>query len=276
WHDEASALYYALNYETLTSWFGIWLRSYPALLKMITRSVVPFELSMPVLLLLPFGFPYFRLAALALAVLFHLGIMLCLRLYYFPHVCLVALIPFVPCLVWNRVWPSGSSQDQHERLCGPSVAAAATLLGIVVAWNVSTLGQGPAALPKWLQKAVYAVRLDQDWGFYSPYPYKDDGWYVIPAVLGNGNIVDLFGDNGHALTWTRPASLAGQYPNQHWAAFHILMRERGNEFNYLNYSRYLCRQQKTMSLKLVYMLKLTLPDGPATARPIELYSHSCL
>src|SRR5581483_8947244 len=105
------------------------------------------------------------------------------------------------------------------------------------------------------------------WGLFAPKPGGMDGWYVVPAVLNNGRVVDLYTDGGE-LTDAKPPLVSAKYSNTRTRKYLMnlaapnLARFRPFYANYLyeNWNRSHGEDEKIRFMYLIYMLKWTKPD----------------
>jgi hypothetical protein len=134
---EGSAVHYVLHLDRLVTPFGAWLRERmsPAMAHAMTWSTLGMEWTLPWLLLSPFAVRGCRRAAIALIVMLHVGIGLCMNLGIFVP----AMMAFAPHLLhgddWNalgRWWPRSARRVRlaaalDVRVTG-AIARAAALL----------------------------------------------------------------------------------------------------------------------------------------------------
>jgi len=159
------------------------------------------------------------------------------------------------------------------------------VLIIVLDWNYSSFYRIPIHLPKITHKLVDAFRLDQWWGMFSPQPPTDDGWFVMPAQLANGQEIDLF-QHGAPVTWEKPAMVSHMYYSEKWRKYMMNLYSENNYSQRLGYGRYLCRNwnwyggrepsEKVVSFQIIYNREYTLPDYRTT--PVEkvvVWDHKC-
>ncbi|MGH7279543.1 MAG: hypothetical protein ACREJG_12765, partial [Candidatus Rokuibacteriota bacterium] len=166
----------------------------------------------------------------------------------------------------------------RSRLPGLAIVA---LLVYVLVWNLTTLPDPPFRLSEPLRSVGYMLRLDQTWQMFAPSPLKDDGWYVIPGRLQNGEVVDLF-RGGEGVRWEKPDSVADTYPNTRWRRYMMLLR---NHRGYApSYARYLCRSwnrthgggRSLRELEIVFVVERTLPDyRPSEPQKVSLLRRTC-
>ena len=117
--------------------------------------------------------------------------------------------------------------------------AAGLLLVYVVMWNVA--GYRNVAAPFW--QVANVLQIHQSWGMFAPYPKVDDGWFVVPAVLRDGERIDVFraviSGDGEKMTWDKPASVAARFPNVQWRKYLENLVAKEDPGRYRNFAIYL-------------------------------------
>ncbi len=167
-------------------------------------------------------------------------------------------------------------------------ALAAVFLVCVVLWNL--LGFAATApyvrpiFPSSATLVVYLLRLDQYWGMFSPYPFKDDGWFVIPGTLQDGSQVELW-TGERVVSWEKPASVLAHYPTERRRKYmeKIRWRKRGKEIALDAYARYVCRdwntrhsgQEQLETFQIFFMQETTLPDYQHSLERKLLGEYAC-
>jgi hypothetical protein len=152
-----------------------------------------------------------------------------------------------------------------------------SVLAYLIAWNVRTLDASERQthfgdyFPQQVNSLAVTLGLDQSWGLFAPSPGRWDGWYVIPAVLEDGRVVDLYRD-GAELTDAKPPLVSATYTNTRTRKH--LMNLVAPMFAQLRpyYARYLYEEwnrthpddQKINHLFIIYMFKETEPDRQVT------------
>jgi hypothetical protein len=294
WRTEGTALYYALSLDHLTTPLGQLLLGFPALLKTLTHGVLWLEVVGPVLLFSPVLTTPIRSLTVLAFVLLHAGIGLTLRIGLFPWISALAMVVFLPSRFWDglrhivrrgeRASPLGTAAPPVPQGTSGSRLLGFGLIGLLVyvlIWNVAALPASPVTLSAPLRSVGHALRLDQTWSMFAPSPLKDDGWYVIPGRLRNGEVVDLF-RNGAAVRWDKPESVAASYRNTRWRRYMMILP---NHLEYApSYGRYLCADwnrrhdagSRLEELEIVFVLERTLPDyRHSEPRNVSLYRHQC-
>jgi len=311
WVDDHTAVYYAMSVDHLTTPLGHRLLEYPELMRALTYLTVKIELFAPLLLIVPIYTTFFR--SLAILLLFGLQMRFgaTIRIFLFPWICCVALLPLIPSAFWEKLlrsnlatrWISGATKRTPMRLIewlrrgetrgSPPGSTprwvnltAAFSLVYVVLWNLGTLPEsvmtrkvGVPESPQWI---AMVLRVDQRWDMFAPRPLKDDGWYVIPGTLVDGRDVDVF-RGGAPVTWTKPKLVAYTYKNQRWQRYMVNLWNRDLHAFRRFYGRYLCRswnEGRTGGAQLdrftiYFMREDTLPHGEDVPRRVTLWNHFC-
>lgn len=157
------------------------------------------------------------------------------------------------------------------------------MLAIGMCWNIQTLPNHSNIVPKAFRPLVDVTRIDQKFDMFAPYPLIDDGWYVIPGVLGNGDSVDIFRD-GAPVTYEKPADVSALYKNQRWQKYMMNLWDSSYEEYRLPYGQYLCRNwngkhpsdKQLQTFQIIFMKETTLPDyEKPKVEPVTIWDHHC-
>jgi hypothetical protein len=256
WHSEGTAILYALRLDIFATPFGRFLTQFPDVLRVLTHFVYALERVGPLLLFCPFFTAYVRTLTILLFWFFHAGLELCMTLGLFPWISIVSLVGLIPGLVWERGAgllrrPTRAARTvaQTQRVAsGPLLtagrvaghAALLVLLGYVIFWNLNTLHPFRWRLPERGKVVGQLLGLDQRWDMFSPQPPKQDGWFVVPGKLRNGDEVDLFRD-GENVRWGKPAYVSSLYPTARWRKLGDRMWRKSGARVRADYARFLCR-----------------------------------
>ena len=100
WTSRFDAAFYAVNLQHFATPIGAWFSQFPGLLKVATVFVLSVEFVGPILVLLPFAWPWLRLVGLALLVSLHIAFGLMLHIGLFPLIDLTALSLLFPGAAW--------------------------------------------------------------------------------------------------------------------------------------------------------------------------------
>ncbi len=288
WTRSHDALFFALSLDYLTSPAGLYLRHFPSLLRVLTVLTLALEYIGPFLLFVPFQRDRFRLAAVILFVAFHLiGMQLVMRIGYFPWICAVAWLIFIPPFFWDIL--TGASQRLSAAIPPAKrlrfldrVATSLVFLSFadVVLWNVLTLWSPDHDDELKARDPLQPIlHLDQHWRMYAPMPYPDHGWLVIPAELADGTEIDLF--TGRPLSWSKPANLSAYVGDYRWASLigDLLNNQEPAQAQW--FGDYFVSQWnaghpevKVRTVSVVYLKQTTLPDLTVTEpKQMVLYTR---
>lgn len=174
---------------------------------------------------------------------------------------------------------------------------AAFFLFYILLWNVGTASS--FSMPSTAYTVGYFLGLDQYWTMYAPNPPKEDGWWVIPGTLRNGEQVDLMSvvrdDYGmREVSYEKPQNIHRLDNNEHWRKYleyittseYIDTPERRADQREQreNFSSYLCRawnqrhagEEALQSLKIVFVREMTLPNYRSSEpERLTLQEHTC-
>ena len=321
WHQEGSAVYYALSIDQFATPFGHFLLKFPSLLSFTTIVTLWIELLVPFLLFIPFKNDFFRLVTVVTFILLHLSFRAGLEIGLFAVISIVAWLAFIPSLFWNAIQCQlGGFVNlifklrpfrllgkiiynllvkinlQNNFLCKQEFPHSRKtnyskinnlivfiLILCVTLWNLHTFAPNRYKLPALVREINLALRLDQKWDMFAPYPLIDDGWYVIPGILTDGTKVNLFQDD-QPITWEKPSLVSGTYPNQRWRKYMMNLHMKKNSEYRLYYGKYLCNNwnnrhennQKLQKFSIYFMLEQTLPNyQKPTIEKLNLWNHYC-
>ena len=295
------ALFYALNMEPWATTSGRGMLHFPGALTFITRYILLVDLFTPLLIFVPWKYGRVRTYTIIVAIMLQVLLAMMLRLGLFPFMVMTALLALLPAWYWETQERSAHFSDHLEwelterfsrregGLKLPSslgyVASATSILTLllVLVWNVAELrGSQPNAR---LQRVAHLVRLDQKWDLLAPRPYQDDGWYVAPVEMKDGNLVDVF-RQGAPVRWNKPpeAEVFRQAQSHHFLIFLSGLRTQTLAAYRPLYAQFLCRDWNEThgntpanTVEVDFMRRLVLFDhGTYTmARKYPLAKESC-
>jgi len=129
------------------------------------------------------------------------------------------------------------------------------------------------------------ARLDQKWSMFAPYPKKSDGWLVIPGVMEDGSLVNVF-DSSSNVTFEKPDDLfVNFYNNYRWRKYLTRIPLERYEGYRSAYGGWLCRQwnegkpvgQRLADLNIYRMIERTPPPGePMSISRQKVWRHYCI
>ncbi len=304
WRVDGTALGYALSIDQLVKPVGRFLLGFPDLLRLLTFFTIALERFGPFLALLPFW--RLRFSMVLIFIGFHLVMGLCLTLGIFAWIAPVAWLLFLPRDAWNWLerrlcaWRAAKVQNVSKgraraELAQHAVAAHSTCLGLsapkprrfsfwkgiaaqasctffllyVFGWNLRIVDGATYNLffpPSWNWLGI-SLGLDQIWDMFTPFPLKDDGWFVAPARLADGTQVNLM-QNGEPMQWQQPVNLSSTFRDPLWQKYLLNLWSASNSAHRAYYATYLVRRwnenheakERIQSLQLIYMQQNNLPD----------------
>lgn len=228
WHEEGTAIYQAVSVDIFARNFGHWVQSWPhwALIAM-AKMVWYVEVFGPFLVLIPWRNAMWRWIALAMFMVLQIGLALSFRLGHFPIVSTVMLVFLIPTSFWVKI---GFEQGRqfHFTTGNPLIrklgmALGGSLAAIAFFMNVVTFYESPVKVDG-LKHFAEALRIDQKWSMFGPDPFPDDGWFVIPAQLGDSTEWDMmpfvmFGAEPKPVSLEKPALVHTQFGSARWQGF---------------------------------------------------------
>jgi hypothetical protein len=282
------------RYVTAT---GLWLSHAPAL-PALSFSVVFLEAAGPITWLVARNWRV-RTGVVTAFVALHAGMALCLRLGFFPLVCIVAWLFFLPSGFWD--WQRMPAPPDAAAPVSPIVsrvlsALAAIGVALVIWCNLLYLLRD-YPLPRWPQRVAQFVGLQQYWSVFAPRqstPFTlSDGWLVIPAVQRSGREIDLE-SHGRLLDWERPRVISSTFWNARWRHYFANMASllfpfpRGSkQFETIQssreaYAQWLCHDWNSrhpadegISHLSVYLVRYRIDDPDVPAQRELLTQGNC-
>jgi hypothetical protein len=157
----------------------------------------------------------------------------------------------------------------------------------ILCWNLTTVTS--FTLPERTVPLGPFLGLDQYWGMFAPSPSKEDGWYVIPGELRDGQKVDLMpitrdDYSMHPISYEKPQDIPATYKNEHWRKYLENIYNQDHADQRLYFGQYICRQWNARhtgadtleTFRIIYMLELTLPDyRQSKPEKVDLWNHKC-
>jgi vitamin K-dependent gamma-carboxylase-like protein len=191
----------------------------------------------------------------------------------------------------------GASETRHDEALSEEPAElrsslAANLLAFffifyILCWNLTTATS--FTLPERTVPLGPFLGLDQYWGMFAPSPSNEDGWYVIPGELRDGQKVDLMpitrdDYSMHPISYEKPQDIPATYKNEHWRKYLENIYNQDHAGQRLYFGQYICRQWNSHhtgadtleTFRIIYMLELTLPDyRQSKPEKVDLWNHTC-
>ncbi|MBI1373402.1 MAG: hypothetical protein GC159_11790 [Phycisphaera sp.] len=314
WTTEHSAVYYAMNVDIFAKSPAIWIRQFPGLMALMTIATLWLEGLGPLLILVPWRNHWFRGLAVLSFVGLHASFGLFMALGVFPLTGIAMWLAILPGPLWDRLEGASPFVALRTRLRdltfkivwrfrlprppAPTVTprnatnvVVTALMLYVFLWNLRGLPSKNTddLLPHSLDFVADALRLDQQWNMFAPYPIMDDGWLVITGTLADGSTVQLLGASGvecegGPVSWDKPDRVYVAYGDQRTRKHRMNLWLRSHSDYRPWYARYLRRvwnsrhdaSQYIVRLNIYYMREDTPPPGKPfePIEKVEVWEHT--
>lgn len=242
WHSEGTALYYALSLDQIKMPFGTFIYQYPNLLTALTHSVFYIELIAPILIVLPFVSSKIRLIGIISIVFLFIGIALTLYVGLFYIIGIASVIGLLPSSVMN--WFESHfyknktefySSQLQELSFKPLLILKNSFIIIVISFclmmNLGSVNKFPYVLDPQIVNYGKVLRLEQNWGMFSPSILKDDGWFVYSGFNEKNKYIDIK-NNIDSVAFKKPENGVSEFESDRWRKF-----QENYTFNNNNYMR---------------------------------------
>ncbi|NHN47814.1 HTTM domain-containing protein [Halostella sp. JP-L12] len=151
-------------------------------------------------------------------------------------------------------------------------------LVLVVTSNAAAVDY--ATTPDAGDRALDAIRGDQNWRMFAPTPTRTTKWFAAPAALENGSEVDLL--HRSRVDLDRPARAQDAYPTSRWRKYLVNARFADNEKHRSYLANYLCerwnegRGVDAESVTVYYLYERTDPyDGTTASGETAILTYDC-
>lgn len=190
-------------------------------------------------------------------------------------------------------------------LPGPLLqGTAAVLMVVVLAGNVQRLPEtNRTALPEVMTQATTAIddysvplwqalRLDQLWNMFAPYPQKNDGWFLMVGLTSGGELVDVLHWRLSPPSAEKPRHFVpDQAKNYRWRKYLTRMKQPGFKDEMGRYAAASCQRWNTQyrqasvqqpwpeleAFNIYYVKERTPPMGERMDVEYQLlWRHHCL
>lgn len=208
WHSTGTAVEATLGQSHWVRPFGQFLGEYPGLLRILTPTIVYFEIGAALLLFLPLFTSRARGLMIVSFWLFQVGLGVSLQLNLFPWIASAATLPFIPSSFWNKLsrripWlvernlaHQGASSSTRQRPLGTLWfwRLQQALAVFLIAWVVASAVTHCLALKspglRRVRSVGYIFGLLPTWDMYAA-PSPQASSYEVTAKLKDGTVVDL-------------------------------------------------------------------------------------
>ena len=306
WRGEGTAIYYALSLDQMVLPLGKVLLQFPLLCKVLTHFVFWTEVLAPCLFFIPFKNNLFRTTGVILLIAMHIGIGMTLFVGLFFLIGISTLIGMLPSSAvdkllvkipvglrnvrilsfFAKILPSVSSL---RSVCAKSMKALTNfytetiltfalifVICVCIIWNLGNIPGMGLTVSGPFRKMVYFLRIDQNWGMFSPGVFKDDGWFVLEGTLADKKRIDIY-KGGSVSSAKKPDKILKYIKDDRWRKYEENYIMIDNTYIRSYYCRYLINKwneehadSKIDSLQIIYMKERTLPDYKVSAATREV------
>lgn len=272
WHEDSSAVYYALSIDQLRLPVGDWLYAHPNTLPFLTKLIYYSEILIPLLILFPTKNKWVKLASFGILTAMHIGIGSSLYVGLFYIINIVTALAILPTEFLDRFKILAISNIEKIK-CKKSYilkylsnSFATIIIALCIALNLSYMEWYGYALDKPVMVVVNTLRLNQFWGMFSPHIMKEDGWLLHEGYTEEGKLWDLYYDLPYIYS-PKPEHLVKNFKSDRWRKLVENMMRKEYTFLRPRYCKYWLKKWNTEhpenqmeSLDLVFFLEVNLPD----------------
>lgn len=287
WRLDGTAIYYALSLEQIRLPItGDFVYQFPSVMRVLTYVVYAIECLIPILLLWPSKRKWLRRSAFIGILLLHTGIALTLYVGLFPFICMAVSIGFLPQYLQLEQHLNNyfTKTFSHKTIQTPASVFAKLwrlVLGFIISICLFINLEQLQFFNYQLRDEVYffgnALRLNQNWGMFSPDVLKKDGWLVYHGTDSIGRQWDLR-HNEDYVDYAKPKHIVSYYKNDRWRK--LVENMQNDNFTFLRpkYCKYILNnwkkqhpEKKISSLYLYFMEKENLPNYKTSTVKKSLY-----
>ncbi len=256
WHSDGTAIYYALSLDQIRLPLGTFIYQFPLLLKILTHIVLYIEFIAPVLIILPFVSHKIRLIGILCYVILFIGIAGTLYVGLFYIIGIVSIIGLLPSSIMNYF-------EKHfyksKTIIKPinDITNSKSIIFLILnhfknyiilfiicfclMMNLGSIPKFPYALNDYIINYGKALRLEQNWGMFSPSILKDDGWFVYSGLNHTLRYIDIK-HNLDTVSFEKPTPVVEEFESDRWRKFQENYVFNNNNYMRPFYCKYLIRK----------------------------------
>jgi hypothetical protein len=173
-----------------------------------------------------------------------------------------------------RRWPYPFSWQTELRIQGPAwlrkmlcngkELLVSCVLIYTICWNLANTPDRFFTFPENLRGLGFWLRIDQNWGMFSPAVFKDDGWYILEGLTNQAQKIDL-NRTGQPVTYLKPEAVVSLFKNDRWRKYSENYLFVINSWMRPYYCHYLMRiwneknakEKQVKSLEVIYMKEVS-------------------
>ena len=281
WRTEGTALYYALSLDQIRLPIGTFIYQFPTLLKVLTLIVFYTELLAPLLIVLPFLPNKVRLLGIIGYLCVFLGISCSLYVGLFYIIGIVSLIGLLPSNIMDW-FEKQFYKNKTEYVETPTNQNATsfviqisntlkntfviTVTFFCLMMNLGSVKKFPYALDPTIVAYGKVLRLEQNWGMFSPYILKDDGWFVYSGLNAQLKYIDIK-HHIDSVSFKKPDIGVTEFESDRWRKFQENYTFNNNNYMRPFYCKYLINKwnkehpdNHISDLTIFFMKETSLPN----------------
>lgn len=281
WRSEGSALYYALSLDQIRMPLGTFLYEYPQVLAPLTHLVFYIELCAPILIILPFVSKKIRIIGIISIICLFIGIACTLYVGLFYIIGIVSVIGLFPksFMDWFEIYGYKNKTKFDTTLIkkynnsfiynGIILCEKYFLSSIIIfclMMNLGSIKKFPYYLTPVVVNYGKALRLEQNWGMFSPYILKDDGWFVYSGFNKSNKYIDIKNDINY-VSFKKPNPVVNEFESDRWRKFQENYTFKNNNYMRPFYCKYLINKwnrehpdKYITDLTIFFMKETSLPN----------------
>lgn len=306
WNQNFTALYFTLNLDFYTTYFGSWISQFHKFCRVLTFKTILIELIAPLLLFIPFQVKYLRSVAIFLIFSLHLGILFTMNIGIFPFICFTAWLPFIPREFWQYLFKKNWIKETHLKLSKNKIkllpqnflydslwrklkikkfVTIFLYIHICLMFYVSYAYLKKTEIPKSIEIYKNIINFEQNWSMFAPAPKKETFWFVFDGLLSDGTPIDPFLNKKGIVSYERPKSVSSYFPNNRWRRFLLNLTETSFEKHRLYFGGYLCKRYNSKLLEnepklhtftINIMMEVNIKENERTPlKKVTIWSHRC-
>lgn len=281
WRSEGTAIYYALSLDQIRMPLGTFIYQFPTLLKILTLTVFYIELIAPILIALPLLPNKVRLFGMLCYLIVFVGIASTIYVGLFYIIGIISLIGLLPSSImdWfeSRFYknktlyiPSSVSKLKSNMIISMTHTFKNYFLIAVMAFclmmNLGSVKKFPFYLDPTIVAYGKILRLEQNWGMFSPFILKDDGWFVYSALTDDKKYIDIKHQTD-IVSYEKPTPVVSEFESDRWRKFQENYTFNNNNYMRPYYCTYLLKKwnkehpdKHIYDLTIFFMKETSLPD----------------
>ena len=280
WRSEGTALYYALSLDQIRLPLGTFIYQFPTLLKILTFVVFYIELLAPIFIIIPLVPKAVRVFGILCYLCMFLAIMNTLYVGLFYIIGIVSLIGMLPSslmdwfekhLYKNPTQPTNKTEETASSFLLQLFYTFKNYFIIAIIlfclmMNLGSIKKFPYALEPTIVSYGKMFRLEQNWGMFSPFILKDDGWFVYSGFNQKHQYIDIK-HNQPKVSFDKPTPMVCEFESDRWRKFQENYTFNNNNYMRPFYCHYLLKkwnkehpENYISDLTIFFMKETSLPN----------------